>query len=552
MWAAVERVLSAAMRPFPVALPLAVALALLAAAQDVHSISLDPLPEREWDRAAAAHLLRRAGFGGSPAEIDRFAAMTLEQAVASLVDYEQITYECAPPALDDRVRTAPDRPALRDLSELERRRAQQERRQAERRSFEEVRLWWLERMANSPRPLEEKLTLFWHGHFTSGMREVRRAAFMLEQNELLRRYALGNFHDLVLGVSRDRAMLVYLDGYRNVRRNPNENYARELLELYTLGTGNYSEGDVRAAARAFTGWTFDDDGFRFIPRNHDTGEKQFLGRRGNWDGYDIVEIVLEQPACSRFLSRKLLQFFVRPDPDRRLVERLALVIRRNNYELKPALRTLFQSRAFYHPDARGALVKSPVELLVGTARQLDIPLVNLAAGERALAAMGQELMQPPNVKGWDGGPRWINAATLYNRYNTIGVLLAGDGRSRNREQRTAAGTNDENPQEQSADSGAGSTMMSSRPAPVSRRTRRTQFEFDPLPELRARELRTPEQIVDFHIQNLLATTPADAKRQALIEYLADDGKFDLRSKDAAERVRTMVDLLCSTPEYQVN
>jgi len=390
------------------------------------------------------------------------------------------------------------------------------------------------------------MTLFWHGHFTSGFREVRHAVFMYEQNEFLRRRALDNFRELLIGIGRDRAMLVYLDGFRNRKRHPNENYARELMELFTLGVGNYSERDVIEAARAFTGWAFDDHGFVFRPRDHDDGVKRFLGRVGRFDGDDIVDIILEQPACSRFLARKLLTFFVRPDPPKRLVENLAKEIRRQKYELKPVMRTLLLSRAFYAPASRGSLVKSPVELVVGTARQLGVKIANLPAANQAMIAMGQELMQPPNVKGWDGGPKWINTATLFTRYNTIAGLVYGTPGARQRNERrlrqAAARAGVDFQQMMMSSGGATSRMLGSDQPP-----------YDPRPIIERYELRTPEQVVDFFAEHLLAVPLPEAKRAELIRYLrGDERRFDPTRKATLARVWATVHLLCSTPEFQLN
>lgn len=531
----------------------ALAPATVASGNDADRSSIAAIRDRDWTRADAAHLLRRAGFGGSPAEADKLYALGPEAAVDYLLDYQHIPFAPAGPAVDALAGDRPDQRELRALSEDERRRFQQKRRAADRRTFEEVRAWWLERMVTSPRSLEEKMTLFWHGHFTSGMREVRNSVFMLEQNELLRRLALGNFRDLLIQVSRDRAMLLYLDGARNNKRQPNENYARELLELFTLGVGNYTESDIKAAARAFTGWSMDTDGYRFRPLLHDNGVKTFLGRTGNLGGEDVIDIILQQKACAEFLARNLIEFFVRPDADPELVRRLAAIIRRENYELKPIMRTLLLSRAFYHEDSRGSLIKSPAELLVGAARQFQLPLHDLVLAERALAAMGQELMQPPNVKGWDGDQKWINTATLFNRYNTVAVLLDGDLERRlGRRLRERLARNDEG----AARSGMQSMRSSTDGEPESRSrlvAQGAQPAYDPLPTLQARELATAEQVVDYFVEALLAEPLASQKREYLIAYLlGDDQKFSLGDKDARQRVRTMVALLCSTPEYQLN
>lgn len=516
---------------------LCVSLFLLANIATVHAQRgpLNPLPGRLWDRAAAEHLLRRAGFGGSPEEIDRLAALGLDAAVDHLVDYHLIPYDAPPPELESLVAAPVDRAALRRMSAEERQQYVRGRRRAERQAHRVVREWWLERMLHSPRPLQEKLTLFWHGHFTSGAREVRRAEFMLQQNVFLRTHAVDDFRELLLGISRDPAMLIYLDNARNTKQQPNENYARELLELFTLGEGHYAESDIKAAARAFTGWTLDGDHFRFRPRLHDDGVKSFLGRIGPLDGEDVIDVILTQKQCARFLATKLLEFFCTPAPDRRFVERLAAEIRQEDYKLRPALKTLFKSQGFYDADVRGSLIKSPVELLIGTARQLQVPIEDLPLAERALAALGQELMQPPNVKGWDGGEKWINTAALLGRYNVVSVLLDG---AAPRPQRKLEELNDE----EVAEAG-----MHGPPA-----RSRESAAYDPRPELRATGLREPEEIVTFYLEHLLATPLDDVRQALLVQYLQEGGPLEVTSDEGARRVRTLVQLICSTPEYQMN
>lgn len=534
-------------RPNAVAF-LALILSSGAVADD--ATSMQPISAKQWDREKAAHLLRRAAFGGSPSQIDRYVDMGLEAAVDSLVDYHRIGYDVAPPKLDPMVLESQRTAEQRLLSDEERRDYQQKRQMAERRSLEEVRLYWIERIANSPRPFEEKMTLFWHGHFTSGAREVRRALFMHEQNEFLRKNAVGNFRDLVLGISKDRAMLLYLDAARSSKKQPNENYARELMELFTLGVGNYTEADIKAAARAFTGWGFDDDGFDFRPRQHDDSEKTFMGKRGKFNGEDIIDMILANPACSRWVAKCLLEYFVRPEPEKPLVEAFAGVLRRNKFELRPSLKALFKSEAFYHASSHGALIKSPVELVVGTAMQLELPLGDLLGAERSMAGMGQELMQPPNVKGWDGGEKWINTATLFSRYNYIGKLLRGEASADERTRALARAAVSKDEEDKEKMSMAGSMQASSA---KSRLTAGKQPMFDPSALLQDRKLSGAEEIVDFFTAHLLAVPLPGAKRERLVHYLTSGGAtMDLNTAGSAERIRSMVHLLCSTPEYQLN
>jgi uncharacterized protein (DUF1800 family) len=288
-----------------------------------------------------------------------------------------------------------------------------------------ARLWWLDRMLATPVPLQEKMTLFWHGHFTTAaVQKGVTPEEALAQNRLFRRYALGNMRELTQAVSRDPAMLKYLDNVRNTSAHPNENYARELMELFTLGIGNYTERDVRESARAWTGLRIrrGSDEVELVERQHDGGPKTFLGQTGNFDGTDIVRIIFSQPAAARFLATKLLSFFVYSDPEPELVAELAQTIRRHDFELRPVLATLLRSTVFYSPRAYRALVKSPVEFVVGSLQLFGItqaPPETLGA----LARMNQVLFLPPNVKGWPGGTYWLNSQTLLARENFASALM---------------------------------------------------------------------------------------------------------------------------------
>jgi uncharacterized protein (DUF1800 family) len=502
--------------------------------------SFRPLPEDQWTRGDAAHLLRRAAFGGSAVQNDEFFRLGLEAAVDRLVDYEDIPYQPAPPNMDRLLYEPPNYEELRKLGPLKRRELERKERRAHRASYEEVRLWWIERMVESPRPLEEVMTLFWHGHFTSGMREVRNALYMAEQNVLLRKHATGNFGQLVLDISRDRAMLVYLDGNKNHKEHPNENYARELLELFTLGEGNYSEQDIQEAARAFTGWNFNDEGFVFRGREHDWGHKVVFNRRGKWGGEDIVKLILKRRECSEYLADKLCEYFIRPDPDRKLIKAVARDIRRHDYDLKPVLRQLFMSEAFYHMDARGCKIKSPTVLLVGAARHLGVTISDLPAAASALQSMGQELLQPPNVKGWDGGEKWINTARLFHRYNTVKGLIHGTHPAPDRFNMLAEGA------------GGMTTMRGMSGKGVSRMKSGAQAEFDPLPIARDWQLETPQQAVNYFSRLLLAVPLVDSKREALTDFLAgEENDYSLENPAVPERLRVMVQLLMSSPEFQL-
>jgi uncharacterized protein (DUF1800 family) len=286
-----------------------------------------------------------------------------------------------------------------------------------------LQTWWLERMTATPAPLQEKMTLFWHGHFTSAINEKGTSAqMMLAQNQLFRQSALGDVRDLTLRVSQDPAMLRYLDNNANIKAHPNENYARELMELFTLGIGNYSEQDVRESARAFTGWTYRmnrETGYGEFFDNraqHDDGAKTFLGQSGTFEGTDVVRIIFEQPAAPRFLASKLLAFFVYDDPEPALVDQVAALIVRKGFALQTVMSTILRSNVFYSARAYRALVKSPVEFVVGTHQLFGIPQI-VPVELATLRSMGQVLFYPPNVKGWDGGAAWVNSQTVLTREN---------------------------------------------------------------------------------------------------------------------------------------
>jgi hypothetical protein len=375
-----------------------------------------------WDKTLAAHLLNRAGFGGLPEDVAQAANWGMERTVDYLLDFEKTPESFPVPETPE----TPKRPKqmFADLSKEERQQKVRELLRSNREAIEETRGWWIKRMLTTKRPLQEKMTLFWHGHFATSANDVKSARHMLVQNEFLRKNCLGHFRTLLRGISRDPAMLKYLDNNTNRKQHPNENYAREFMELFTIGIGNYSEDDVKVAARAFTGWTFRGDEFTVIDRQHDYGRKTFLGVTGDLDGTDIIDIILKQPATVRFMARKLFEFFVYSNPEPPLVEELAALLRRTDYEIKPFLRTLFTSEVFYSPPAYRTQIKSPAQLVVGSVRNLGVTI-----NERALAVamrmLGQDLLYPPNVKGWDGGEAWINTNTLLMRYNMAGYLVEG-------------------------------------------------------------------------------------------------------------------------------
>jgi hypothetical protein len=390
---------------------------------------LQPIDSQKWDFSAAAHLLNRAGFGGTPEEIGRLAAMTPEQAVLSLINYERIPDPTANP---DWAKPDPGRAdrlmKLRNADPETRKTMQQEERRIQRQRELELKHWWLLRMANGPRPLQEKMTLFWHGHFATSEQKVRDAYLMWQQNELFREHATGNWLQMLTAMAKDPAMLVWLDQAQSRKEHPNENFAREVMELFTLGEGHYTEKDVTEGARALTGWGYDnlDQEFANRPRFRDDGVKTFLGRTGDLNGQDVLEQIVAQPQAARFISAKLWNFFAGEPASDALVTALADRFRGGGMNFKPLLAAIFYSEEFYSDSVVRNQVKSPVQWLVGSSRvlQRDLPAPFICYA--LTRSLGQDLFAPPNVKGWDGGLSWINTANLLARYNYAAFLVEGD------------------------------------------------------------------------------------------------------------------------------
>jgi Protein of unknown function (DUF1800) len=411
---------------------------------------LAPVAASDWTYDRARHLIDRASFGAPPEEIARLAAMTPEQAVASLLDYQSIPNDLAPfdpsgvwdPSLRD---FPPSRPAATERAERTGEALGARVKPAGERRLQPVvdrffywlratvletrRLahWWADRMVATNRPLEEKMALFWHGHFATGEEKIRDYRKMEQQLALLHRHATGNFRTLLIEAARDPAMLAYLDAAENVKGAPNENFAREVMELFTMGVGHYTEKDIREAARAFTGWIDDDLSFKVDPAKHDDGPKTFLGRTGSFDGVDILNIILEQQITAEYIAGKLYKFLVRENISPDVAVRLGAVLRDNDYEIAPLMRTIFLSRDFYSAPSVGTRIKGPIELIVSTYRKLGIKhlpgIPDLYAVSREL---GQTLLNPPTVAGWAQGRAWITPGLLLARGNFARDVLFPD------------------------------------------------------------------------------------------------------------------------------
>jgi len=515
---------------------------------------LSPVPARRFTPYAASHLLWRAGFGCTWEEAEELSALGLDAAVDALVDYAP-SGGSAPVSED--IQSPPE--AAKVLEErlkaiIDEEIREKERRESYRREDEligDLQAWWLQRMlASSPRPggippLEEKLTLFWHSHFASGFQDKIRHTYPLwRQNKTFRDLATKSFPEQLKALIRDPAMLVWLDNASSQRGNPNENFARELMELFSLGVGHYIEMDVKEAARALTGYSVDRDdwSFRFRKNAHDPDEKTLLGQSGPWDGDAVVEILCAQPAAAEFMAGKFLTFFVCTQPEPAMITAVAEVYRNSGYDLKSLLQTLFRSELFYSAPAINTVVKSPVVLAIGALKGMHAPLPDADLLLGALQVMGQELFFPPDVNGWPGGADWINSNTLLVRYNFANFLMHGVSPDAFKMQER---------------------KMIDR-APSHREFLATQrnaaVDWQPLAQIEAsgsaRRMLSAKDIVDYFLREFLQREPARDLRTALVRLAETDGaggmrSMNIRDKDFDERARGLVHLIMSSPDYQL-
>lgn len=377
----------------------------------------------QTERQKGAHLLRRFGLGASESELDYYLKDGgLNGAIEKLLNYENV-----------------DEGFKLDIESFRNGKNNNLSPQA-------VGYWWVARMLITQRPLQEKMTLFWHNHFATSGEKVNQGGMMYIQNELLRQNATGNFRDMLMQVSKDPAMLFWLDNQYNLKAHPNENFAREVMELFTLGIGNYTEHDIQEGARAFTGWSIrrptrkeGDDSrplaeFFFLPRQHDDGPKTYLGVTGNLGGEDVINHLCDVPRTAEFLTAKLWKWFVYPNPDKDLIGRFADKFRQSNLNIKELLRLIMQSPEFYSEKAERAIYKNPVDFAVVSLRQLGIgqilsdmiangdqtanPIARVAPAAQAyqvMKQMGMQLLFPPDVSGWAGGQEWVSTATMVER-----------------------------------------------------------------------------------------------------------------------------------------
>jgi uncharacterized protein (DUF1800 family) len=460
-----------------------------------------------WNRKWAAHLCRRAGFGANRDELARAEKRGLADTLDLLLTGE--------PGAADLVATLHDTgrvAAARDADGTQ------------------IRGWWLYCILHGGHPLREKLTLFWHNHFATSITKVRDANLMYRQNCLFREHALGKFEPLLQEVGRDPAMLVWLDSNSNVKGKPNENYAREVMELFSLGVGNYTEKDVREAARAFTGWHTSGSAFRFNSDLHDFDSKTVLGKTGEWDGGDVVKIILEQPAAAKFLVRKLYTHFVSEvPPAEKLLEPLCDSFRKEKYDVAALMRTMLSSKLFFSQHAFRKRIKSPVEFALGAVRAVYRRFEESDAHYRTLphqvlvkwlGLMGQALFAPPNVKGWPGGKVWLNTATVLERDNFAAALASGSLWRPSAEQ-------------------AGFAVSADLPPPRA---------FDPVRVLDEEKVTKPEDVVRVLLDSYVPGGVRAEARDKLVAFVAEGKPTRV---PLARRAREAVHAILTMPEYQL-
>ena len=374
----------------------------------------NPAPEKD-DRE---HLLLRAGFGLPSGKTD-FNASTRNGLVGELLKSARTK---ALIEIPQRLLSPVAEPGtIQGMSREEKKDLRMERRKR----GEELKAWWLREMVLTDSPITERMTLFWHNHFTSSLKKVKFPALMARQNQVLRKYALGSFSQMLLEIAHDPAMILYLDGQRNQKRKPNENFARELLELFTLGEGHYTEKDIKEAARAFSGHKVDrrSGEFHFAPRRHDHGLKVFLSQRGRWIGEDIISILLDHPQTSLHITAKLWKEFVSLPLPEALLGELAGGFRDSGYSISSLLEKILNSEQFWSEENRGNSIKSPVELVVSTLRGIEFETADYSRLVKLCRRLGQDLLDPPSVKGWMGGKTWINTYTLLLRQQALRRLV---------------------------------------------------------------------------------------------------------------------------------
>lgn len=571
---------------------------------------LTPIGPADWNYDFAAHLLERAGFGGTPDDIQALAKMTPAQAIARMVRFEGTDISGLPPFEHSGIHDPglepfpPSRPAVTDLAKekgealgIKVKLSGNRRLQpivdkffywlrASALETNRVAYWWANRMLTSPRPLQEKMALFWHGHFASNEAKVRDYRKLLGQLEIFETKGMGNFRDLTVAVAQSPAMLSFLDAGVNVKGTPNENFAREIMELFTMGVGHYTEKDIREAARAFTGWNYVDLKFVVNQDQHDDGEKTFLGKTGRFDGVDVIDIIMQQPATADFLAGKIYRYFVRQDLSPELQKRLGAVLRDSHYEITPLLETIFLSRDFYSPASVGAQIKSPVQLAVSTYKKLGLKSIpGVPDFNSETNALGQQLFAPPTVAGWAGGQSWITPGLLLERANFARDVLfpdisflppdryTGGGEIRRVAERIREGMDISTATKDDAKTGniaesnknadrdedfntrygsfRGSQLAIERVKPIPRDTAQVNLSQMVLDA----KLQNSTQIVDYLIHRFMRVPPDGEVRKKLIGFLNQElgtTEVSVAQTYMEQPLRLLLHLIMSQPEYQLS
>ncbi len=611
---------------------LAISILLLLGMAQVHSQpiaanDLSPITSQQWTPAHAAHLMERAGFGGTPDEIARLAALSPQVAVNELVNFKNSDptrlnaklaafdesdihdvglepFPASRPAVTTQAKQTGEALGIK-VKPTGNRRMQPVVDiffywlRASRLETDRLAYWWANRMLTTTTPLQEKMALFWHGHFATNEEKVRDYRKMKRQLDLFQTQGTGNFRTLLIGIAQDPAMLAFLDAGVNVKGAPNENFAREIMELFTMGEGhngvkNYTEQDIREAARAFTGWNYKGLDFVNIAAKHDDGPKTILGRSGNLSGVQVIDIILAQPATAEFIAAKIYRQFVREELADSTRQQLGDILRNNRYELAPLLNAIFLSNDFYSAPSRATHIKSPVELAISSYKKLGLKEVpGVPDFNDATGALGQRLFRPPTVAGWAQGRSWITPGLLLERGNFARDLLFPDinfippdryisdetirivSNKIDRGMDIATATRPEG-RGMGGDGGSGGGTMSEatvmadrdedfntryasfrgwqlatqRVKPITRHT--AQLSLAGL--VKAQKLATTTQVVDELLARLLNVTAHSEDRARLISFLNTElgtEQIAVAQTYLEEPLRLLVHLIMSLPEYQL-
>lgn len=515
---------------------------------------LNPTPD-SWTIFEAAHLLNRAGFGGSPSDVKAIHAMGRRKAVDSLLNPSESIDEIAPPVWSElenaREMMRAQREGIREAAEkskdLPPAEAAQVRRQAQRANqrqrselSREAEEWWLNKIRMTQAPLREKMVIFWHDHFATSFQKVKQPAFLVWQNERFRQNAFGDFKALTIEISKDPAMMLYLDAQNSKKGSPNENFARELMELFTLGVGNYSEEDIKQAARAFTGYRIDREAgtVRFQKKQWDEGQKTVFGKTGAFKGDDVIEVIFQQKAAATYLPSKLWEYFVEDEPPAAVVEALGTHFRESKFEVGALLRAIFLSQEFYADRVMRNQIKPPVQFLTQMLKQLEIEKPPKGFELRGGRELGQQLFSPPNVAGWDWGKAWINTNTLLTRYNLAGII-----------------TNNRVPKMGKESRGDDDVMQMMGEGRPKKNAMKREMKGDPnwkgpdYEKIAPRPLReNPEDLVDALIFRFFQGALPKKVRDSFVEYAKAKQGVIFTNTEVAE----LTHLMLSTPYYQLS